>query len=73
MTIARVDEAEIEEMFERIDENGDRNIDFKEFTTLMREMDHSKTDPALRAGFDAIDTDRNGRVSFEEFRAWVRR
>lgn len=72
MPIAGVDEADIEEMFQRIDENGDRSIDFTEFASLMREMDHSKTEPALRASFDAIDVDRNGRVSFDEFRAWVR-
>jgi Ca2+-binding EF-hand superfamily protein len=61
---------EIEEMFERIDEDGDRSIGFDEFATLMRGMDHTRPAAALRARFDAIDTNHDGRVSFDEFRAW---
>jgi hypothetical protein len=62
---------EIEEMFDRIDENGDRGIAFDEFAGFMREIDHSRSESALRLSFAAIDTDRDGRVSFEEFRAWM--
>jgi hypothetical protein len=64
---------EIEEMFARIDEDGDRSISFAEYARLMREMDRASPDAALRGGFDAIDTDRDGRVSFDEFRAWISR
>lgn len=62
--------AEVEEMFERIDEDGDRVIGFEEFSNLMRAMDHTRTASSLRVNFDAIDTNRDGRVSFDEFRAW---
>ena len=61
---------EIEEMFERLDEDGDRSIGFDEFSNLMRGMDHTAPASALRARFDAIDTNHDGRVSFDEFRAW---
>jgi Ca2+-binding EF-hand superfamily protein len=61
---------EIEETFARIDRNGDRNIEFDEFAGLMLRMDHTRTEAALRQQFDVIDTDRDGRVSFEDFRAW---
>lgn len=62
---------EIQEMFDRIDENGDRCINFEEYARLMLAMDHTRSESALRASFDAIDTDRDGRVSFDEFRAWI--
>jgi Ca2+-binding EF-hand superfamily protein len=66
-------EEELDEMFDRIDEDGDRYIGFDEFTRLLIQMDHSRSPAALRPAFDAIDADRDGRVSFEEFRAWVTR
>ena len=40
-------------MFDRIDEDGDRSINFAEFVSLMRELDHASTESALRASFDA--------------------
>jgi len=61
---------EVEETFELLDANGDRGIDFEEFARLMREIDHTRSPTALRARFDAIDTNRDGRVNFDEFRAW---
>ena len=65
-------EDEIEEMFDRIDEDGDRRISFDEFATLMLEMDHDKPRAALRASFDSIDKDHDGRVTFDEFRTWCK-
>jgi Ca2+-binding EF-hand superfamily protein len=62
---------EIEETFDRIDEDGDRTISFEEFISLMLELDHTRSAAALRINFDAIDSNRDGRVSFEEFRAWM--
>jgi Ca2+-binding EF-hand superfamily protein len=73
MRLAGSSETEIVEMLERIDTNGDRNIDFREFSAMMRNIDHAVTEAALHAGFDKIDTDRNGKVSFDEFSAWVSR
>jgi Ca2+-binding EF-hand superfamily protein len=64
---------EIEESFDRIDEDGDRSIRFEEFMTIMLELDHTRPASALRINFDAIDSNRDGRVSFEEFRAWMSR
>jgi Ca2+-binding EF-hand superfamily protein len=71
MQIASFVKDELEEMFDRVDENGDRSISFEEFSSLMRDMDHTKTNNQLRANFDAIDTDHDGRVSFDEFCHWV--
>jgi Ca2+-binding EF-hand superfamily protein len=72
MHIANFAQAEIDESFERIDENGDRSISFEEYARLMLEIVHDRPESALRASFDAIDKDQDGRVSLEEFRAWCR-
>jgi calcium-binding protein CML len=63
---------EVDESFDRIDENGDRSISFDEFSTLMLAIDHTKPLSALRASFASIDKDHDGRVSLAEFRAWCR-
>lgn len=72
MEIANFAQDEIEESFERIDENGDRSISFGEFSRLMLDLDHARPESALRVSFDAIDKDHDGRVSFDEFRAWCK-
>lgn len=71
MQIASIVKDELEEMFDRIDENGDRSISFEEFSSLMREMDHAKSAAQLRASFNAIDTNRDGQVSFIEVSNWI--
>jgi Ca2+-binding EF-hand superfamily protein len=63
---------EIDESFDRIDENGDRRITFGEFATLMLAIDHTKPESALRASFASIDKDHDGSVSLADFRAWCR-
>jgi Ca2+-binding EF-hand superfamily protein len=71
MQVASFVKDEMEQMFDRIDTNGDRSISFDEFSDLMREMDHARSTAELRTSFDAIDSDRDGRVSFDEFCAWI--
>jgi Ca2+-binding EF-hand superfamily protein len=71
MQVAGFVKDEIEQMFDRIDTNGDRSIGFDEFAGLMREMDHTRSAAELRKSYDAIDSDRDGRVSFDEFCAWI--
>ncbi len=72
MQIATIANDEIEE-FDRIDGNGDRSITFEEFSRLMLEMDHAKPATELRACFNTIDLDRDGRVDLEDFRRWISR
>jgi Ca2+-binding EF-hand superfamily protein len=72
MPVANIAQDEIEETFACIDENGDRSISFEEFATLMLEMDHAKSESALRTTFAAMDMDHDGSVSLDEFRAWCR-
>ena len=63
-------EHDFEEMFERIDKNGDGRISFDEFSSLMLELDHTRPEAALRVQFEKIDTDHDGWVSCDELRAW---
>jgi len=61
---------EIEESFESIDQDGNHCIEFAEFSGLMRKIDRTHSASALRARFDAIDTNHDGRVTLQEFREW---
>jgi Ca2+-binding EF-hand superfamily protein len=73
MQAANLLTTEVREMFDDIDENGDRSISFDEFVALLRKLDHAKSETELWASFNAVDTNRDGQVSFDEFCAWMTR
>lgn len=62
--------AEIEELFEQNDTDGNGDIDFEEFVALMGELDPQMPESALAVGFRDVDTNRDGRVNFDEFLVW---
>jgi Ca2+-binding EF-hand superfamily protein len=64
-------EDELQQIFDRIDENGDGRVSVDEFCALLAEMGDQRPGDALRASFMRIDADRNGRIDFEELRAWL--
>jgi calmodulin len=61
---------EIEELFEQNDSDGNGDIDFGEFTTLMSNLDPLMTQESLAAGYREIDVNRDGRINFDEFLDW---
>lgn len=61
---------EIEELFEQNDVDGNGDIDFAEFQSLMRELDESMSQHSLEIGFREIDNNRDGRINFDEFLDW---
>ena len=73
MQVANLAQDEIEESFARFDKNGDRAIEIEEFAALMLELDHYTSPSEMRACFDSIDSDHDGRVNFDEFRTWLSR
>jgi Ca2+-binding EF-hand superfamily protein len=73
MQIASFVMDEMAEMFDRIDADGDRSISFAEFSRLMRNIDHSRSNEDLRKDFRLIDLDQDDQVSFDEFCTWIRR
>ena len=64
---------DLAEHFGQVDADGDRRIDFAEFSRLVENL--SDDDMPLeerRIGFREIDTDRDGVIDFHEFVAWWR-
>ena len=64
---------ELQEIFDRIDSNGDGRVTFGEFKRLMLEMGSPSREEALRTSFARIDADRNGRIDIHELRTWLSR
>ena len=60
---------ELEDMIRAVDLNGDGEIDFEEFISLMRlRMDERQRDPEedLRDAFNMFDADRSGFIDRDE-------
>jgi calmodulin len=65
---------DLAEHFGQVDSDGDRRIDFAEFSRLVENLSEEEKMPGdeLRIGFQEIDTDRDGAIDFHEFVAWWR-
>ena len=50
-----------------MDENGDKRIQFHEFTTALEENGVSVNEVTASACFDEMDREGNGVVNFDEF------
>lgn len=61
---------DIEELFDRSDENHDDQVTLKEFRGLMLELDRHMLENAVLANFLQIDTNGDGHIGFAEFRSW---
>ncbi|XP_002984541.2 neo-calmodulin [Selaginella moellendorffii] len=62
-------EAELREMIDEVDVDGNGTIDFQEFLNLMaRKMKDTDTEEELKEAFKVFDKDRNGLISCAELR-----
>jgi len=62
-------EAELQDMINEVDADGNGTIDFPEFLTMMaRKMKDSDTEEELRESFRVFDKDGNGFISAAELR-----
>ena len=62
-------EAELQDMINEVDADGNGTIDFPEFLTMMaRKIRHSTFEEQLREAFRVIDSDGNGLISAAEVR-----
>jgi calmodulin len=61
---------EIRGDFDYCDGNKDGRIGRKEFATFMNGLGAGMSPEELAIGFDAIDADGDGHISWEEFVAW---
>lgn len=67
---------EVDDMIRAVDLNGDGEIDFEEFISLMRlRMDERQRDPEedLRDAFNMFDADRSGFIDREEVRMLMKK
>jgi calmodulin len=55
--------------FSRFDQNSNGYITRSEMMRVMKEFDRALTEQELEAIFNEADTDRDGRITFTEFRA----
>lgn len=62
---------ELQEIFERIDDNDDGSVSFAEFRSLMHEVGDLREDAVLRASFERVDTNHDGRIDFNELCGWL--
>ncbi|MDJ0653253.1 MAG: EF-hand domain-containing protein [Xanthomonadales bacterium] len=60
----------IRDYFNRIDGNGDGQIDQNEFRQLAQQLGLNRTEDVIDAVFGAIDADGDGLISRSEFRQW---
>ena len=60
----------LRESFDYNDLNRDGRLTLGEFLRFMEAVDENITAEEAQIGFDEIDADRNGSISFEEFHAW---
>jgi len=63
-------EEEIRETFLHFDRDGNGTIDVAEFAALLAALGASAGAEELAAGLEALDSNRNGRIDFDEFAAW---
>jgi Ca2+-binding EF-hand superfamily protein len=61
---------DIEELFDRADEDSDDQISLTEFRGLMFTLDREMRDDAVASNFLEIDSNHDGRIGFGEFRSW---
>ena len=59
-----------EAVFQKIDENGDGNIDREELKRLFQILDCPVSAAELEEVFNILDEDKDGKISEEEFNKW---
>ena len=63
---------ELSESFRYNDANKDGLIEYAEFAEMLDQLESGVTPEEARLGFDEVDTDDDGAISFDEFVAWWR-
>jgi Ca2+-binding EF-hand superfamily protein len=56
--------------FKHFDRDGNGQIDFGEFSELLDALGAGMSDEQKRIGFEAIDTNGNKKIEYDEFAAW---
>jgi hypothetical protein len=64
-------EKELKDAFSVFDSDGSGSIDRKELKRLMKKLGQALTEAELDAMMDEVDTDKDGVISFEEFKSMM--
>lgn len=64
------EEDELRTLFEGCDQNGNGTLQFAEFEEFLNNIGAGMSTRECRIGFSEIDTDRDGRIDFDEFYRW---
>lgn len=64
-------EKELKDAFAVFDSDGSGSIDRKELKRLMKKLGQALTEAELDAMMDEVDTNGDGEISFEEFKAMM--
>lgn len=65
-----MDNRELRETFRHYDSNHDGTISLMEFSRLLSALGAFMSDEEVEIGFQALDTDGNHGIDFEEFARW---
>ena len=61
---------EIREIFSHFDKDKSKSIEANELLNVLRALGDEPTADDLVMALEGLDTDHNGRISFDEFAAW---
>jgi Ca2+-binding EF-hand superfamily protein len=61
---------EIQAHFAQADRDRDHRINLSELRELLIDLEGDMSEEEVAIGFDAIDTDEDGLIDFNEFLAW---
>lgn len=61
---------ELRVFFDSFDKNHSEFLEFNEFVKLVENLGAKISPDDLRKGFNKVDVDNNGLISFEEFINW---
>ncbi|KAL3891019.1 hypothetical protein ACJMK2_003283 [Sinanodonta woodiana] len=64
-------DTEIKEMFEIFDKNGDKTLSVTELGKAMRSLGFNMTQAEVKQAMVKIDTNKNGKIEFSEFRNFM--
>lgn len=70
MNVTDEDRRELKEAFDFNDSDSSGKIDFMEFVALLDGLDAGIDAAQAQFGFEEVDTDGDGMISFDEFVEW---